>query len=85
MIQKNMLKWKKNNEIYKRRGEGFVTQPRRLLGMSSEGILAVFPLVPGKNLQRTASKSLLEMLQNTKMLRKILCFYKENFHIKVSK
>jgi len=31
---KKLLKWKKNNEIYKRRGEGFVTQPRRLLGMS---------------------------------------------------
>ena len=45
-------------------------------------IRAAYLLVPGKNLQKPANKCLLEMLHNTKMLRKISCFYAEIFHIK---
>jgi hypothetical protein len=48
-------------------------------------IWAAFPLVAGKNLQKPASKSLLEMLQNTHKVKKIFCFYTENFHMKISK
>jgi hypothetical protein len=44
--------------------------------------LAAFPLVSGKNLQKLASKSLLEMLHNTTKLRKISVFYAEIFHMK---
>jgi hypothetical protein len=44
--------------------------------------LAAFPLVSGKNLQKPASKSLLEMLHNTTKLRKISVFYAEIFHMK---
>ena len=77
-----MLKWKQENEIYKRESKGFVTQPMETLGDVVRIILTAFPLVPGKNLQKPASKSLLEMLQNTKMLRKIFYFYTENFHMK---
>jgi hypothetical protein len=54
----------------------------RPLGMFWEWISAAFPLVPGKNLQKPASKSLLEMLQNTQKVKKIFCFYTENFHMK---
>jgi hypothetical protein len=38
-----------------------------------------FPLFSGMYLQKTASKSLLEMLQNTKNL----CFYTEILYVKI--
>jgi hypothetical protein len=45
-------------------------------------IWAAFPPLSGKNLQKTASKSLLEMLQNTHKMSKKFCFYTEIFYIK---
>ena len=45
-------------------------------------ILATYLLVTGKNLQKPASKCLLEMLHNTTKFRKKIVFYAEIFHIK---
>jgi hypothetical protein len=52
-----------------------------LLGKSSKWFWAAYPLRSDDNLQKTASKSLLEMLQNTLNLSKNLCFYTEFFYI----
>ena len=53
-----------------------VTQPKGFVGEVFLMILSnVFPLLSGMYLQKTASKSLLEMLQNTpNMLQKISVF-----------
>jgi hypothetical protein len=80
---------KKMNEIMrenldlqgKELGDSYPTQ-EWFLGESSRVIWAAFPPLTGKNLQKTASKSLLEMLQNTPKLSKNLCFYTEIFYIK---
>jgi hypothetical protein len=72
----------KKNEIMKENldlqgeklGDSYPTK-EWFLGKSSRVIWAAFPPLTGKNLQKTASKSLLEMLQNTpKMLQKISVF-----------
>jgi hypothetical protein len=55
-------------------GDYYPTQ-EWFLGESSRVIWAAFPPLTGKNLQKTASKSLLEMLQNTPKLSKKNCFY----------
>jgi hypothetical protein len=66
-----------------RLGNSYPTQ-EWFLGESSKVIWAAFPPPTGKNLQKTTSKSLLEMLQNTpKMLQKNFCFYTEIFSIKI--
>jgi hypothetical protein len=55
-----------------------------MLGKSSKWFWAAYPLRSGNNLQKTASKSLLEMLQNTPNLSKNFCFYTEIFYIQKS-
>jgi hypothetical protein len=81
---------KRMNEIMKENldlqgeelGDSYPTQ-EWFLGESSRVIWAAFPPLTGKNLQKTASKSLLEMLQNTPKLSKNFCFYTEIFYIKI--
>jgi hypothetical protein len=50
-----------------------------VLGQSSKWFWTAYPLGSGNNLQKTASKSLLEMLQNTPKLSKKILFLHRNF------
>ena len=65
-------------------GDSYSTQ-EWFLGESSRVIWAAFPPLTGKNLQKTASKSLLEMLQNTPKMSKKSVFYTEILYIKICK
>ena len=56
-----------------RLGDSYPTQ-EWFLGESSRVIWAAFPPLTGKNLQKTANKSLLEMLQNTHKMSKFFLF-----------
>ena len=59
-------------------GDSYPTQ-EWFLGESPRVIWAAFPPLTGKNLQKTASKSLLEMLQNTPKLSKKISVFTHNF------
>jgi hypothetical protein len=54
------------------------------VGKSSRWFWAAYPLRSVTNLQKTASKSLLEMLQNTpNLLKKISVFTQKFLHTKI--
>ena len=63
-------------------GDSYPTQ-EWFLGESSRVIWAAFPPLTGKNLQKTASKGLLEMLQNTPKMSKKFLFLHKFFYIKI--
>jgi hypothetical protein len=54
------------------------------VGKSSRWFWAAYPFKSVTNLQKTASKSLLEMLQNTPNLSKKIMFLHRNFYIQKS-
>jgi hypothetical protein len=72
---------KESLEFERRRVEKWLPNQRMDVGKSSRWFWVAYPLRSVNNLQKTASKSLLEMLQNTPNLSKNLCFYTEIFYI----
>ena len=84
MDPKEWRKYEKKLGIWRREVEKMLPNQRIVVGKSSRWFWAAYPLGSGNNLQKTASKSLLEMLQNTPKLSKKNCFYTEIFYIQKS-